>query len=83
MNDFLFLASPVLVFALVTALQYGLEIWARRIRLARSQATKGLTQAERDRRRSALHLDLAREKAIADLGTDWVLHPQYKHGVRR
>lgn len=82
MNDFLFLASPVLVFALVTALQYGLEAGARRTRLARSQATKGLTPGERAQRRAAAHLDRERVRAIADLGTDWVLHRDYKHGGR-
>lgn len=83
MNEFLFLASPVLTFALLAALQYGLEAWARRIRATPRRATKGLTPAERDIRRAALHLHDARARAIADLGTEWVLHPNYKPRARK
>lgn len=47
-------------------------------RKPRSQATRGLSHAERQRRLSALHLDTERRKAIEAMGRDWVLHPEYR-----
>lgn len=46
--------------------------------MRRSQAHRGLSYAERRRRLSALHLDRERARAIESLGTDWVLHPEYR-----
>ena len=83
-DDLLFLVSPVIVFAIAAALEYAFTAWTRRahrIRAARtpgSRVTRGLSDSDRALRQAALHLDRERERAIADLGTDWVLHPEHK-----
>lgn len=82
-NPILFLTIPFFVAALVALATYYLQRWAAAIRRGRGCATRGLTRAERDQRRAALHLDAQRDRAIAELGEDWLLHPKRLRGERR
>lgn len=88
LDDFLFLMAPVAVFAIAALLECAFSAWTRRanrIRAANtpgSRVTRGLSDSDRALRQAALHLDRERERAIADLGTDWVLHPDHKRGEK-
>lgn len=84
-NPILFLTIPFFVAALVALATYYLQRWAAAIRRARARgcATRGLSKAQRDQRRAALHLASQRERAIEDLGEDWLLHPKRLRGEHR
>lgn len=83
MNLILFWVAIPAAFLLLALAHAGLAAWGASIRRDRGQATPGLTPLERLQRQNALHLARERERALAELGTDWVLHPQSTFGRER
>lgn len=68
----------IYILAAWAAFEVAVYFFHKRRPQVRSQATKGLTMAQRQVLRSAQHLHDERVRVIERMGSDWCLHPNYR-----